>query len=507
MSATDHALQALVVVLLALFAIDASAETVREPILAGSWYPADATELRQTIEGFLNKAESPTLRGEVVALVSPHAGYQYSGPVAAHAFKAIRGQQFDTVVVVAPSHRFPFGGVSVYDQGPFATPLGRIALDAPFIEALVKADPDVRCIPEAHAAEHSLEIQLPFLQTVLQGFRLVPLVMGDQSPEACAALAKGLAAAAQTTPDKRVLFVASTDLSHYHSAAQAKQLDQLVLDSISAFAPDKLAACLAEQRCEACGGGPVIATMLAARALGANTAQVLAYADSGDQSGDKDNVVGYVAAAISKNPETPPPPEPKAQPEAASKHDSPDPGELKTGLSPEDKQSLLRLARETVARALEGKKPPAIAKPSSAMEQSLGAFVTITRQGQLRGCIGNMVGRGPLRETIARMALAAAFEDPRFPPVQPDELPELAFEISVLSPLQTIDDPRKVQVGQHGLLIRSGFRSGVLLPQVPVEQGWDREAFLAGTCGKAGLPQDCWKNPSTEIQVFTADVF
>ncbi len=231
----------------------------------------------------------------MTALISPHAGYVYSGQVAAHAYKLLEKQKFSTVIVLAPSHQARFTGVSVYDRGGFRTPLGVVPLDQDLISALEKRDKRIRFIPEAHAKEHALEIQLPFLQVVMPGFKLVPLVMGEQDLETCRWLAEAIA---DCIKDKPVLLVASSDLSHFHSSDEAKRLDQVVLDRVAAFDPEGLLRSLESGKCEACGGGPMVATMLAARRLGATKSRVLNSANSGDVTGDRSRVVGYMAAAL-----------------------------------------------------------------------------------------------------------------------------------------------------------------------------------------------------------------
>lgn len=461
--------------------LSAAAETVREPILAGSWYPASQAELLAAVSRHMDAARTGALPGRVVALAAPHAGYIYSGAVAGAAFAQVRGLAYDTVVVVAPSHRAAFTGVSVYDAGPFRTPLGDIPLDRDFIAALQAAEPLVRGLPEAHSREHSLEIELPFLQAALSRFRLVPLLMGDQGPDTVRRLAAALAACAR---DKRVLLVASTDLSHFHQRSVAEKLDNALRQQVEAFAPQGVLACLTDGSCEACGGGPLAAVMLAARQLGADKATVLAQADSSQATGDVNNVVGYLAAAFTA-PEIAPAP----------------------GLAAPDKSALRAIALAAVQAAVNGQGYARPAGLSPTLENPGAAFVTLKRGGELRGCIGQMIASMPLADCVARMARAAALEDPRFSPVTPQELPGLFIELTVLTPMRRIQKPEEVQVGRHGLYVRTWLRSGVLLPQVPGEWGWDRDEFVRQTCRKAGLDPDCARDAGTELWVFEAEVF
>lgn len=471
-------------------------EQVRESVIAGTWYPSSASDLRAQIEHFLAEVPGQQAQGRLVALVSPHAGYRYSGQVAAHGYKFLQETKFDSVVVLAPSHHMRFSGVSVYDRGGFRTPLGVAPLDRDMITDLMKREDSIRSIPEAHGKEHSLEIQLPFLQVLLPGFKLVPLVMGEQDMKTCEKLAEALF---QCTRGKSALVVASSDLSHFHSYDEARKLDQIVLDRLSAFDPKGLHEKLAAGECEACGGGPMVTAMLYARKVGADRGQVLQYANSGDATGirnDPRGVVGYVSAVFWIT---------AAEKQSLS-------GAVKKvgvdlGLSGSEKALLHQIARENIEAKCRGTQPPRRHIESAKLQEVRGAFVTLHKHGKLRGCIGHITGRSPLAETIAEMAVAAAFQDPRFPSLDVGELEEIQIEISVLTPLDRLRDPEDIQIGRHGLVMKKGLRNGLLLPQVATEQGWDRRTFLENACIKAGLPRDAWKDGDTEIYVFSADVF
>jgi len=470
---------------------------VRDPILAGAWYPSDAAKLRAMVQGFLAKAEKITARGKLVALIAPHAGYDYSGRVAGQAYKLLEKQRIDTVVVLAPSHRAPFAGVAVYDAGGFRTPLGVMELDNEFIATLKAKEPRVSFIEEAHRQEHAVEIQIPFLQVVQPNAKLVPLVVAEQNPELCQALAKALAQTIGESKNKSVLLVASSDLSHYHERQAAKALDDKVLESVKQFDPEMFLRNLVDKKCEACGAAPILTIMYAAKLLGATSGQVLAYGDSGDTAGDTSKVVGYLAAAFWQNGEK----KPAATAQTIKQADAEKP------LTTPERELLFRIAREAIGAALDKKQytPP---RPDSPRLTAPGAaFVTLKKDGQLRGCIGHIVARTPLYETVASMAQAAAFQDTRFSPLTKAEFKDISFEISALTPLKKITDVAEIEVGKHGILLRRGAASGLLLPQVATEYGWDRTAFLENTCRKAGLPREAWKEKDTEIFIFSAEVF
>jgi AmmeMemoRadiSam system protein B len=279
---------------------------LRPSILAGTWYAGDRNALAQSIQDSLSSAEIPHLKGKLIALIVPHAGHRYSGGVAAHAYRLLQGRQFGRVVLVGPSHRGAFKGASVNCQSGYETPLGVVPVDRGFARKMLDAGTHVRWLKEAHAFEHSLEIQLPFLQTVLKNFKIVPILMGQQDLDTCVNLAHTLAPILKNTED--TLLIASTDLSHFHPSRQAKALDLQFIDRVRRLDPQGIAKDLREGKSEACGGGPVITVMLLAQALGANRAEILNYADSGQVTGDHGRVVGYLSAALIRSSDTGPHP-------------------------------------------------------------------------------------------------------------------------------------------------------------------------------------------------------
>jgi MEMO1 family protein len=281
--------------------VAASAEELpgpREPVLAGTWYPSRPEELRKVVNGFLSGAEVKGPEGEIRGIIVSHAGYKYSGQVAAYAYRMVQDRPFDRVILIGPSHRARFRGVSVDLHSAYKTPLGALPVDRDFGRGLIKGNPSITWTPEAHAQEHSLEIQIPFLQVALKDARIVPLVMGEQDLSTCEALASTLAR--EIGSDTKTLIVASTDLSHFHPDARARALDAKFQRQVEDYDPRGLARSLAEGSCEACGGGPAVAALLACRALGADKTVALRYANSGDVTGDRSEVVGYLAAAMLK---------------------------------------------------------------------------------------------------------------------------------------------------------------------------------------------------------------
>lgn len=466
-------------------------KNIRKSVIAGSWYPGEPAVLTKDIKAYLKKVPGNGLSGRVVGLISPHAGYLYSGQIAAYGYRLIEGQRFDSVIVIGPSHRSLFRGASVYTSGGYETPLGIVPVDSGLAERIVHNGGNINYFPQAHQQEHSIEIQLPFLQVVLGSFSFVPIVMGDQDRGACEELAGAIVKAAK---GKKILVVGSSDLSHFHSYDRAVKLDSRVVDLVQKMDADGLLRELENGSCEACGGGPMVVTMLVAKKLGVTRSRVLKYANSGDVTGDKGRVVGYLSAAFYV--ENPSKTRAFGNPSGAGK-----------GLSDEEKKSLLRYARQSIECRLQGNPVPEPARVPDAMQEKRGAFVSLKKNGRLRGCIGYIEARKPLVRTVGEMAQAAAFKDPRFPPLKKEELDGLDIEISVLTPLKRIRDIDEIEVGKHGLYVVKGFHSGLLLPQVATEYRWDRLTFLRETCYKAGLPADAWQDKATELYTFSAEVF
>ena len=469
---------------------------VRSAGVAGSFYPADPAALTAMMDSMLVKVPAANLDGPILAVIAPHAGYEYSGPVAAYTYAALKGRSYSRVVVIAPSHYEAFDFTSVYDGDAYRTPLGDVPVDKSFAKELTRADASIQLssrghTPTAAGAEHALEDQLPWLQHVLGSFTLVPIVMGNQSYENSRALGVALA---KMIKSGDTLIVASSDLSHYHPYDEAVRIDHKTLNAIQVWDYYSMSRNFETRVWEACGGAPIVAAMIAAERMGANQAKLLKYANSGDLTGDKSRVVGYSAWALVKATKAQAPGQPiKVSPFT---------------LSQQDKRELLNVARLSVEQAVRERRiyEPA-ASNSEALGQERGAFVTLTIHDELRGCIGYTSAIKPLFEAVRDTATYAALRDPRFAPVSADELPTLQYEVSVLSPLRRVLDPREIVVGQHGLIMKNGDNEGLLLPQVPVEQHWDRDTFLEQTCRKAGMDRNCWKNENTDIFEFTAVVF
>jgi AmmeMemoRadiSam system protein B/AmmeMemoRadiSam system protein A len=479
-----------------------SAYGVRPPAVAGAFYPASPATLTQLIDGYLAKAER--LEPEPSILIVPHAGYVFSGGVAAHGFKQALDRGYEHVIILGFNHSYSysFDGAAIWPDGAWRTPLGEVPIDAPLAQAILKSASVFTPDRSIHLDEHSLEVEVPFIQRVLPGVPIVPISMGKPTLENAQAIAAGLARVLEDFP--RTLVVTSTDLSHYPRYQDAVRVDQssvqavLSLDplALEAWDEEAMSSRTANLHTTLCGKGPVMVSMLLARAIGAERAHVLHCANSGDApEGEKDRVVGYAAIEFVKG-----------QPPA---------------LSADDKAALLTLARTTLdeylaashpaaARTRESRPRPPFTPTSAAMEQPRATFVTLRNKHthDLRGCRGEVFARYPLWESVRRVSVLSATDDPRFRPMSHAELADMHLEISVLTPMHLARRPEEVIVGQHGVMIRAGGRGGLFLPQVPVEQGWDRDEYLSTLCWmKAGLPADAWRKPGTQLYLFEAEIF
>jgi len=472
----------LICLILFLITMPAFSEEIKKPVVAGAFYPATSVVLAGQVDKYLREAKPQQIDGQIIALISPHAGYIYSGPVAAYGYKAISNRKYDTIIIIGPSHHISFDGVSVLEKGFYQTPLGGVEIDSELVKDLKKFKKGLIYFqPRAYEAEHSVEVQIPFLQRTLKDFRIVTLILGSHNYKTCKDLSAALVSAIRKS-GKKVLIIASTDLSHFYSYDDAVLKDQVTLSELLNFDAERFAEKVSKGECELCGAAPVLATLFASKELGANKIAVLKYANSGDTAGDKSRVVGYGSLAIYR--------------------------EEVNMLNAEQQKKLLSIARRTIEDYVKERKRAEVTETDPELLKEKGAFVTLRKGENLRGCIGNIIGHGPLYLTVRDMAIASSTEDPRFPPVTPNELKDIKIEISVLSEPRRITNPDEIELGVHGVIIKRGFRSGVFLPQVATETGWTKEEFLSNLCAhKAGLSTDAWMDKKTEIYIFTAQVF
>ncbi|MDP8298342.1 MAG: AmmeMemoRadiSam system protein B [Candidatus Tantalella remota] len=484
-----------IILSLAVIVCATQAEAKRSD-LAGSWYTSSPSALKKEIETYLRKAEMSPLKGEVVGVIAPHAGLRYSGPVAAYAYKAVMEKDPEKVIVVGFSHRRHFPGrISVFTDKSFVTPLGEARIDTALAKKFIEYSDRIQDIPQAFTGENSIEMEIPFIQVALDDPRIVLIAIVDQEQSTVDLLSDALYNILKD--EKGWVMIASTDMCHHIPYESANAKDARTIKVIEKFDPGYFyKKSLEEPRPDSlmCGYGAVYAVMDASKKLGADEVKVLKYANSGDTSGKKDSVVGYLSAAFIDRGDR------KEEITVVLKEEG--------MYSDDQKKELLKIARDTIEEYLKTGKRLDVKTDDEMLKEDMGVFVTLYKDERLRGCIGHMVATGPLYLTVRDMAIASATEDPRFTPMKSGELDDVDIEISALSPMRKIDDPDEIELGKHGVMIRSGFRSGVYLPQVADETGWSKEQFMDSLCtGKAGIPADSWKTGKCDIYVFTAEVF
>lgn len=486
------------------------AAEVRRPAVAGSFYSADPRQLAAEVRRFLGA--SPTAGEKPLAVIAPHAGYVFSGPTAGKTFAPLRGAQVSRIIVLGPSHRASFRGAALPSKEltAFATPLGDFPLDADALAAL-RSVPLFQGPPSAHEGEHCLEVELPFVQEVLGQVPIVPVLIGHlSSREDAAILARGLA----RLVNESTVVVVSSDFTHHgrpyghtpfptdrHLHPTLVDLARATAERAAAIDPRGFWHQVEVSGDTVCGVRPVAVLLELLSHSFEGKGQVVDVTTSAEVSGNLHQVVAYAGVSFVGR-WTP-------WREAAS------PPPLRR-LDEGEQRAALALARATLETYLT--KGPQLARWFSAhrltgnLQAIAGVFVTIhntgaraAKQGRLRGCIGTIVGREPLVDAIVRAATSAA-NDPRFPPLKREELPQVSLEVSVLSPPSPVPGPTAIELGRHGVILAKEGRTAVFLPQVASETGWDRETFLSQLSRKAGLPDDAWRTGAS-LEVFTAQVF
>lgn len=463
--------------------------------LAGTWYTDNPEQLAREIDAYLGAVHAKPI-DDVIALLLPHAGYRYSGMVAAHGIRQIAGKTFSRVVVIGPSHRAALlDSVSIPDVSHIETPLGLIEVDRELVSSLLECH-GFSSHPFAHQNEHSVQIELPLLQRALGDFKVVPIVCGDLSRESVHYAADTL----RRHIDEETLVVISSDFTHYGRSFSyvpfteniKENIESLDMGAFRQFEEKNLDGFLQyinNTDATICGRNPM-AILLAMLPDDAEV-ELLRYDTSGNLTGDWSHCVSYVAAAISGH---------WSKPETHQLEPKP------TVLSELDKKNLLRLARHRITRKLKRNEPELEMVLTPPMHQVMGAFVTLHKHGMLRGCIGEIFPCRELYKAIEEQAVNAAFNDPRFPHLREDELSEVKIEISALTEPQAVKSYSDIVIGRHGIVLSKGIHSAVFLPQVATEQGWGLEETLTYLAKKAGLNANDWKS-GCEFHVFEAIVF
>ncbi|MFZ4441489.1 MAG: AmmeMemoRadiSam system protein B, partial [Syntrophales bacterium] len=413
---------------------------MRSPAVAGQFYPESASILKLAIEKFMEDALPPQVK-KPLAIVAPHAGYIYSGQICADGWNQVCGGGYDVIVILGTNHTASgLRKIALYPGGGFRTPLGTAMVDGDLTAALLAASSDCALDKGPHVREHSIEVQIPFVQVLFPQAKIVAAIVGDADAALCTRFGNALASVLN---GRCALIVASSDLSHYPSAKDAEDVDLKTLASVATLDPAALHATVRTQMARrmpnlstcACGEAPIMAAMAAAKAMGAIGGEVVSYAHSGNiPIGERGRVVGYGAVVLAADPKK----------EASSVQSA---VAMEGTIGPIDRKYLLCLARETIFRYLTMKMVPLPRLSSPVLREPRGVFVTLKKREDLRGCIGRMVPDRPLAELVGAMALQSAFEDPRFSPVTPRELADLEIEISVLTPMKPVSGPNDIVVG------------------------------------------------------------
>ena len=479
---------------------------VREPAVAGTFYPSEPEELEAAVDRYLMEAasdislESP--EEEILMILVPHAGYEFSGRTASCAFAHIKGKDYDTVILIGCPHRVPVHGASVYCGNGFRIPLGTVPVDRTLAKAMVESSDLITDDPSPHIPEHSLEVELPFLSRTLGDYSIVPiLVSGDT--QVLEIVAEAIVDAVRRTRGgtEGVLFLISSDLSHYPKEEDRRIVASEILEAFCSLDIQRLVSTnndimgrgIDELACTMCGLEAAYVGIRSANMTGGKGARILrtgSSTDAGIPGPSDDRVVGYGSVIVTG---TAGPLSERFEP-----------------LQDEEGDFLLRLARDTLAEYLAHERIPEPDVPPEYTEhlsQHRGVFVTLYSEGSLRGCIGRHASTLPLYRAVQLMVLESALNDPRFPALTLSEVDKIRIELSVyLTHVEPISSVKEYVPGKHGIILNNGGRSATFLPQVPIEQGWDKTATLRELSRKAGLGLDDWKDRNTRFSVYETQI-
>ena len=482
-----------------------SDEKVLVSRFAGSWYPGTEKELKSQLDGFMSGIKNLKSVKNIIALILPHAGYRFSGQTAMYGIASLKGMKYDKVIIMGTSHRaYLKNKISIPSVDAYKTPLGKTYLDKRSIRILRNSQ-YVTDIGEGHRYEHSVQMEIPLLQYLLKDIKIIPIICGQLDDETAGRVAALLLKV--VTPS--TLVIISSDFTHYGPdyryvpfrtkiQGNLKKLDMGAFEQINKLSAQGFREYCVKTGDTVCGINPIRVLL---RMLPEETAvTLLKYETSGAVTSDFTNSVSYMAIAFSGKWEGK-----KMKENSAALETTP------SGLSNEEKKTLLLMARKTIFYVFKHRTPPLSPKDigiktTPAMEKVMGGFVTLHKEGRLRGCIGEILPRNPIYKVVMNRAVSAAFEDYRFPQLGKDELDKIDIEISVLTPPEKVDSWKDIELGKHGIILSKNKHSAVFLPQVAPEQQWDLPTTLEHLSVKAGLPQDAWKH-GAEFSVFEADVF
>lgn len=473
---------------------------IRKAVFEDRFYSSNANVLSGNIEKMLAKHQKFEKNENIKAIIVPHAGYVFSGDVAALAYKQLEGESFNNIFIICNAHAEYFSGIKVDGHDFWETPLGKVQVNFDLVKKITSLEDNISIDNSVNEKDHTLEVQIPFLQKVLKNdFKIVPILFGNNFEEGYKKLSEILSSIIKEND----LIVVSSDMSHYPEYEDANRIDKKTLEIIETgdikgleeYIDDTMKQKIKNEDTLLCGIDGIKTVLEMRNSLSWSNIEVLQYANSGDvEIGDKSQVVGYGSVIIYDK-----------EIDNVEKKISDD----KT-LTQSQKSELLSIARETVEKYIKEGEIAEFNIQDERLRWNEGAFVTLYVDGKLRGCIGQIVPSDEyLWQVVREMSIAACSKDHRFKPVSKKELDKMKYEVSVLSSPEKVINWQDIKLGEHGVIVKKGYNSGVFLPQVAIETGWDLDEFLAHLCSdKAGLASDCYKNDSeVELYVFTAQVF
>ena len=474
---------------------------IRKPAVAGQFYPANPIELTKSVAALFTEVDKIPLTGRPMAVIVPHSGFLDSGNIAARAFKLLEGEQFDNVVVISPSSNVFFKGCSVFNGEGYETPMGVVEIEKELSEKIASVNLSVYLSNMGHATgsargEHALEVQLPFVQVVLGKFKLIAIVMGEQEEDTARALGQALGLALSGT---NTLIVAASNLSHFHSQKEAKAMDSLLQSAIQKFDPKGLMDTIESGKAEASGAGVIAAALHAAKQLGGKDIRFLGYGNSGETTGQVDEVVGYMSAAILSSDM------PGSFGKVKSIRKNSPTKEEELELIETNKEKLKEIAVNSIEAGLRNEDylPTAI----SDLKFQRGVYVTISVDGEAKGTAGRIKIREPLYQAVAMMAKAAATQGKESHGLLESDADSIEVKLAILSRIELVNNFGTIDIDNHGLMIKLDMHSAIIFSSELSGTNWNRETFLEQLCLKAGLPKKSYKEKFAEIFRFTAQEF
>lgn len=451
-------------------------EDIRTPVFKGNYYPGSTPVLQRDVDHFLKNSEKKLVHGKVLGLIIPHGKYKTSGQTAAYAYRLLRGRKIDTVIIIGPSHNLRFSGVSIYAKDFYATPLGKVPVNVKLAKDLILENDLITFFPDAHLKEHSIEVQIPFLQRTLQNFQILSILIGNNDEDYYQFLTEALL---KHIRDQNIIIIGSGNLSHFRSYFDATLMDRKTIECLEEFDIEKMASMFKEKECETCASNSILATMLICQKLGADRIKLLKYTNSGEITGNQWQTVGYASLVLFDVEE----------------------------LSKDTKQWLLRHSRRSLEEYVKFKKFLSIKEKDPALAHERGVYITIKKGEIIRGYIGYVLPIKPLYQAVSDGVIKAATKDLKYPPLTKEELSKVKIEISVLSNVEKVNDFNLIEIGVHGVYLDKSWQSAIILPHVAKENQWSKEELLEKACQRAGLHPHAWKDSDVNVYLFTSQTF